>query len=72
VSNFLLKTKRQKECRNGVNKNVKNPYIKKNVKMLSKEILNILVSKIYRKKSQNQHHVLVVLVNDIGRDIRTA
>jgi hypothetical protein len=36
------------------------PSCQKNVKMVSKEMLNILVSKIYRKKSQNQHPVLVV------------
>jgi hypothetical protein len=66
VLNILLKTKCQKECRNGVNINVKNL----NVKMVSKEMLNILVSKIYRKKSQNQHPVLVVLpASGVMKDI---
>jgi hypothetical protein len=66
--NILLKTKCQKECQTSVNINVKNLHVEKNVKMVSKEMLNIFLLKIYRNMCQNQHPFLVVVWKGEGED----
>jgi hypothetical protein len=60
VLKIFVKNKVSKICRNGLDKNVKNLNVEKNVKMVSKEMLNILVSKKCQKRSKKQHPVLVV------------